>query len=301
MKKYSAVACVIILCTLAGSLFADFGKSGWIIFRKTQSPRFKALTAAMPITGDLSGMLYNPAITATAPSKEIFFLSELGFTDDVLGGLLYSHPLSKGALAGGLIHYDAGEMELNWIDGTQLKNKTVTAQQDTLAVVSYGRQVFLDNLYTGINLKCASSNIAETKDVTASALDWGLLYAPLSRLFVSLSANNFGSASAFVDKKESLPSSIYGGAGYAMAFKGFDLTLGAGTNYLINESETVSLVGFEVGYGAVSFNTGYIINREEANMHFGIGITYRRFDFSYAFIPGVYFDPTQRISLGCKF
>ncbi|MDI6641533.1 MAG: hypothetical protein QME68_04380 [Elusimicrobiota bacterium] len=105
------------------NVFAGTGSTGWIIFRKAQSPKPKPITAVCAVRGDLSGVLYNPSVLATIQQKEIFTLAELGLTEDKIAGIIYAHPLtnSKSAVSIGALNYDAGKITLYWIENGKEK------------------------------------------------------------------------------------------------------------------------------------------------------------------------------------
>lgn len=293
------VSWILILC-LAVNSFAGFGESGWLIFRKAQSPRFKALSAATAVNGDLSGIFYNPALTATNEKNEIFFLSELGFADDSLMGLIFGYPLSNGGLAAGIINYDAGKMELNWIEGTELKSEEVSAQKDTMGIISYALNM-RKNIQAGLNIKIASSEIAERQKASAWAGDLGILCSPFTGLSLSAALNNIGTAGKFINKKEALPGGAYYGAAYSIGSEKKRLVIAAGADYNLQDKEAVSEIGAEFVLHSISFNAGYKMNVEQENLHLGLGISYKSFSLALAYIPGVYLNSVQRLSVGYKF
>ncbi|MFH1352179.1 MAG: hypothetical protein ABIH68_01235 [bacterium] len=293
------VSLILILC-LAVNSFAGFGESGWLIFRKAQSTRFKALSAATAVNGDLSGIFYNPALTATNKKNELFFLSELGFAEDSLMGLVFGRPLTNGGLAAGVINYDAGKMELNWIEGTELKSEEVSAQKDTMGIVSYALNL-KKNIQAGLNIKIASSEIAERQKAAAWASDLGILYSPFTGLSLSAAVNNIGTAGKFINEKEPLPAGAYYGAAYSLGTEKKRLVMAAGAGYNMQDNEAVSEIGAEFVLRSISFNAGYKMNIEQENLHFGLGISYKSFKLALAYIPGVYLNSVQRLSIGYGF
>lgn len=131
---------VFLLASVSQICFSKAGKSGWMILRKARSAKFKSITVTpvMAVRGDLAGVFYNPAVLSLNQYREIFVLTEIGLASDMFGGVVYGHPFKKSCLAGGFVYYNAGKIELNWLEGSTLKTEEVTAQKDLLAIISYG-------------------------------------------------------------------------------------------------------------------------------------------------------------------
>lgn len=282
-------------------LYASFGKSGWIIFRKVSSAKFKAITTVAAVRGDLSGVFYNPAVLGTNTQREVFLLSELGFTEDKFGGLVYGEPLRNGMLAGGVVYYDAGKIELNWIEGNELKTENVNAQQDVLGILSYGHK-FSEKMFAGATVKIATSKIVERKSANAYCVDLGIFYLPIEKLSISVAAQNLGTSTKFIEKENPLPTSAYIGAGYVSRLPSNVYLLGGfGGTYNFTDEKLIPEVGVEFVYDFISLNLGYRFNVEEAKLHFGLGLNWKNIDVGYAYIPGMYLDTTHRVSIGFRF
>ncbi len=83
-KIFPVVLSVLVFSSAA---FCRTSRSGWWIFRRTQSAKSKPITAVMSVRGDLSGIFYNPSIIATMKQKELFLMTELGPVSDSFSGL----------------------------------------------------------------------------------------------------------------------------------------------------------------------------------------------------------------------
>ncbi|MBN2407903.1 MAG: hypothetical protein JXJ19_09430 [Elusimicrobia bacterium] len=304
LKKY--LLTLVVLITSTGVCFSGkVGKTGWSVFRKARSAKFKPITVTpvMAVRGDLSGAFYNPAVLAMNIRKEIFFLSELGITDDMFGGVVYGHPLKDSAIAGGIIYYDAGEIELNWLDRDgDLQSEEVSAQKDVLGLVSYGRKV-RDNICLGGTVKFATSKLVERESANAYAFDVGALYLPKKYENLSLtgSLQNLGMSTKFVDKANPLPVSAFVGAGYWYDLSNdYYLTPGFDFTYLVAEERVVPELGFELGRDPMSINFGYQFTSEGA-WHLGFTLLKNDYDIAYAYLPGLRLESTHRISVGVRF
>ncbi|OGS17205.1 MAG: hypothetical protein A2219_03125 [Elusimicrobia bacterium RIFOXYA2_FULL_50_26] len=298
-KKKLLVACAALLCA-AGVGFGDVGKSGWTIFRKIQSAQPKSIAAIMPLQGDLSGVLYNPAVLGGRRKNELFFVSESGLSDDRLGAALYAFPVGAGTLSAGFAYYDAGMMELNWLEGGQLISDTVAAQKDMLGVISYGRR-YAGRLALGASVKLASSEIAQRSSAISGAIDAGLIYEVAKNVPVSVAVQNVGIATKFIDKENPLPTGVYFGGGYRKASRNSYMLSGAGVTYNITDATVVPEAGIELGYDFISANLGYRLANSDAALHCGLGVKAGAIEFGYAFSPAAYLNSTHRFNLTCKF
>ena len=156
------LACVCFNC----SAYAASGSSGWSIFNRIQSSQFRAISATSPGYSDLSGILYNPAMAGTLSSKQLLLISELGFAEDKPGAAFVGLPTGKGMISFGAGYYDAGSVELNWIENGEVMTENVALQRDMLGVLSYKRSLF-HNLYAGVTVKAAKSEIAQRSSASA--------------------------------------------------------------------------------------------------------------------------------------
>ncbi len=309
MKKIFRIISVFsFFCLFCGSgyLYGDAGATGWFIFRRPQSTTPRAPVAVAAVRGDLSGIFYNPSVLGTMPAREIFLLTESGMGGELFGGLLYGQPLPLGqgaGIAAGVIYYDAGRTTLYWIEGGDLKEKTVTIQRDTMGIISYGQAVS-EEILVGGSFKVASSNIAEVEGATAVGVDLGVMYfAPFYEgLSFSLAVQNIGTASEFIDKAEKLPGSVWLGTSYFT-----DLTdrtyMSAGIDgaYILEEQRIIPGLGIVYGYEQFSANFGYRFNTDESKLHIGFGAFVGSFDLGYSFSPATYLSHVHRLTVGYMF
>jgi len=296
------IFCMILLFVSNG--FGQKASTGWWIFRRPQSAKPKAVTAVCAVRGDLSGVFYNPSILATLQHREVFLLTELGLANDTFSGVLYGQPFKIAQSAGvsaGVIYYDAGKETLYYIEDGEEKERTVTIQQDILGIVSYGQR-FNKNILFGGSIKFANSNIALVKSANAVAVDLGMIYMPpIQGLMLSLSAQNLGSSTKFINKAEELPMSIWFGTSLTKEIRSSILSFGIEVPYIIKENRILPSIGIEYIVGLFAVNLGYRFGAEDSLLHIGFGITIKKFDFNYAFIPATYLSHTHRLNIGYRF
>lgn len=276
------------------------GSTGWIIFRKVQSPKPKPITTVCAVRGDLSGVLYNPSILSTVERNEIFFISEFGFTEDKLAGIIFAYPFKRQTISAGVLNYDAGETTLYWIESGKENKKTVKLQNDLLGMISYSRAI-TDKLKAGLTAKFATSSIVEAVTAQAYAVDLGISYFVTDRLIFSVAAQNFGMTTKFFDKSEKLPSSLWSAVGYTASFgNDYYYSLGIDVPYILDERRVTPSVGVEVGRIPFGIFFGYRY-ADESKFNIGLSLALKDIDVSYAFAPSTWLNHVHRISLGVRF
>jgi hypothetical protein len=276
------------------------GKSGWPIFRKAEAVNTRGITANTPAYSSMLGLFYNPALLGSKYQREVFLISESGFAGDRLGGLIYGEPTKKGMISGGIIGYDAGTIELNWMENGELMSQNASAQRDLMGILSYGYR-YRPNLYLGASVKAATSNIAERASANAFAADLGALYLPSDKTYVSASVQNLGTSTKFINEENPLPTSGYLGGGYTAKIKDYKLLTGAGVTYNFVDQKAIPEVGVEMRYSFISMSLGYRFNMEESVMQMGLGINWNNIEFGYAYVPGIYLDSTHRVNVSYRF
>jgi hypothetical protein len=291
---------LVISCLGSGLSYGDTGNSGWAIFNKIQSSEFKTIASVSPADGDLSGIFYNPAVSGVNRDRQIFAMSELGQIGGNLIGLVYSEPVLGGVLSAGGVYYDAGTMDLNWMEGDVLNTESVDSERDILGELSYARKLN-DRLFGGISAKVVTSKLIERDSATAVAGDIGCLYYPAKRLVISAALQNIGFATKYSVDQTPLPASGYLGLGYNYSINKIRLLPAGDIAYNIKDKTMIYGAGLEVGYEFVSMNFGYDFNMSDSNLHFGLKVAYDGITFGYAFIPAKYLDSTHLLSIGYKF
>lgn len=290
----------VFLLSAAVSLHAGFGKSGWPIFLKPQPAKFNLLSMVSYGKPSLMSVFYNPEVGIAKSQRECLLFSEVGFADSKLSGIVYAEPLTSGVLTAGLAYYNAGKMELNWIENGEVKTDNVTSQSDLMGCLAYSFK-FEDNIFFGASLKGATSEVAERDSSIAVALDLGTFYIPTEEITVTCALQNLGTASKFNEKSDPLPASLMAGAGYFFKYREYFIMPAVGFTNNFVDSKTVFDLGAELGYEYVSLNLGYRTNVEENNIHIGVNVEWEDFTLGYAFLPGNYLEATHRINLGYKF
>lgn len=293
----------LMVVTLSGSAVrAEFGKSGWPIFRKVQSAQFRGISASAPDCANLSGILYNPAIGGLFENRELLIVSERGLSEDTLGAVVYGIPAGAWMFAFGAAYYDAGSIELNWFENNEIQTESVSLQRDMMGTATIERKLS-DTVFAGLSLKGATSELAQRVRASAYAADLGLYVRPFPFWSISLACQNIGTASKFVDHANLLPTAGY--LGTALMWKSPAQTCyvitQAGASYYTVDQKLVPEAGCEIGCGPVSVNAGFRSGVEEGNMHVGTEFCVGSMVFGYAYSPSTYLDSMHRVTVAWRF
>ncbi|MEW6517147.1 MAG: hypothetical protein AB1439_09600 [candidate division FCPU426 bacterium] len=287
---------VLYLAGFAGWAQAGAGKSGWPIFQKVRGARFSSLAGI----GQAADVLGNPALLGAVSQTSLAMISELGFAEDKFGGLLLAVPWPEDALAGGFVYYDAGPIELNWIEDGTLQTETVLADREVIALGSYGRRL-AGNLWTGATLKFVQSELAERESAWAVAADAGAMWKPEAAWLVLAAVQNLGWSAKYLEAEIPLPGSVYLGSSYVFRLQDWQVLPGVGLAYNWVDETWFPEAGLEVRYKIASVNAGYRLNQEEAYLHFGAGLCWQNIEINYAYIPGMFLNASHRMSIAYRF
>ncbi len=302
--KFVLYLYILITAALTGTpvgIYSSSTASGWIIFRKLQFLQFQGMVAAAPLHCDIPGFLYNPAVLQNVGNKEMSLISEYGPVGDKLGGIFYCSSIKNMKTACGVAYYDAGTVELNWIENGQLQTKNVCAQRDFFGIVSSAFSLS-SKLMAGVSVKGARSELAQMETAYAYASDIGMLYLLQKNLSFSAALQNLGVSTKFIDSGSLLPVSGHFGSSIILKLKKkYNLICAAGVSYYFNEQKTLFDTGLEFGYNLIFLNVGYRFNADELKSYIGLRLLMKNMVFTYAFVPGTYFDPAYHFNIIYRF
>lgn len=333
-KSNYYILCIIILIHV--NCFAQ--RTGWLLFRRPESTKPRAIAAVTTVKNDLSGILYNPSILGTLTAPEIFFMTEItGLAGDTFNGIFYHQPLKvvletspkrrgeierksrrprhfrkrhrcskkfqllekKLTILAGMVYYDAGRTTIYWIkDGKEMKREILT-QRDLMGLFSVGKMLS-SKISTGLTLKIANTTLAGSISAYAFATDLGIMFIPFNNLNLSLVIQNLGISTKFIEKSELLPTSLWFGGSYRLKVAGGHLTLGFEFPYIFVEKKSFPSIGLEYTIGRFNINTAYRFNVKESNLHFGFIINFKKVDVGYSFTPAQYLAHTHKLSISYR-
>lgn len=301
MRLIKTLGVLFHLLLLASFLYAGAGTTGGVILKESLGARSLAMGDAF--TGVASGpetIFWNPAGLATMEKREVSAMYFKEIEDMGLMSLQYAHPFAEYGTAGIAIEsFSAGDMELNYLDGT---SKSVKAQQDFILNLAYGRTV-AESFSAGVNLKYLNSTLAEAKSASTMTLDLGCLYQlpQITGLSFGLALQNIGGSMKYIEEKDPLAFTVRLGASYAKELQNNIFTISGdlnkpkelsarfnlGAEYLYNQMMAIR-AGYKFGYDVDSFTAGF-------------GVMIRRYSLDYAFAPKGDLGDNHRISVGIRF
>lgn len=168
--------------------------------------------AVTSIEGDICGLHYNPASLAGLTNKEVSFSLHRGIADDYFGALVFGLPTKIGIFAWSFIYYNAGDIVLIDLSGSE---REVNALTDYLLTLSFSRKM-IGGLNIGLSTKLLNSTIVDEVSANAFAVDFGGQYR-INNIGLGLSVQNLGTGLKYIEEKAPLPLTFRLGASYNFA------------------------------------------------------------------------------------
>jgi len=293
MKKRQWIWFLLILIFPGISLMA--GDAGFLFLRSEMGGRPAGMGGAFAaVTGDLQGVLYNPASIVSVQNHSVIFHYTDHLIDISQGWVAYSQRLpGMGQIAVSLAYMNYGEIE--GIDENGLETGTFIPG-DFVAAVTYGDSL-VHSLYYGGTVKIIQSRI---EDYTSAGIgvDFGIIYRITGQdLNIGMAVSNLGRAiDGFMDVKEPLPLTARLGLAKQLAHLPLFINLNL-IQYFNNRSSTTRGFYWAAG-GEFSFSEnlflrfGYNSRGQEekvatsqdrfAGASIGFGLQFQRFRLDYA-------------------
>lgn len=250
--------------------------------------------------GGIETLPYNPASTAFIDSKQISIMGNRGVADDTYGTALFGTPTPLGSLAGQLMYYSLGNIDL--IDRSGV-TRTVKAEQDLAMSVNYSDRILVDYLASGLTLKYLRSTLVDSKTSSAWAADIGLQARFLEeKLAFGFSFLNFGSQLNYIDAGEPLPSTLKFGGSYTLPVEASGKLKVALDLSQTRDEEWKQFLGAEYTWSRiVAFRAGYKNGQDQGKLNFGMGFFWNRYQLDYAFTDAGKLGTVHSVSISAKF
>ena len=274
MQRSRNLTVVFILLAIPCLVLADgAGTTGGITLSQTIGARAEAMAGAYTaVGGDVLGIYYNPALASTLKEKQAAILYQKGIAEDNFGALCVGAPLGFGTVAGSLVYYNAGDVELINSGGEE---RTVNAQKDLLAILSYARK--MGKLSAGASLKYLSSKLAEEEEATTLAFDLGGNYQIDDRTMVGLAILNIGGELKYLKEADEVPESIRAGISHQWP----ELLISG--DAVKRDDKNSGHIGAEYIFKKLlSIRAGYTIDEDLGGPSFGFGLNHNQFSINYA-------------------
>jgi outer membrane protein OmpA-like peptidoglycan-associated protein len=303
MKKYLLVG--ILLLAFGYPLFAISPNAG----RAVVTPFEIGITARQSGVGeaftgyyDCNSILYNPASLAMLDQEYFTVTHEKWIVGSSQSYFSMGLPFNWGYLAGGIVYFNQGEIDVshNWV--YQNERKSVS---DLGVVLGYGGN-FHKYLALGANVKFLYFNWADYS-ATGFAADFGAFMPSytlpygIGDLHAGLVVQNIGTPVRVLQVAYNQP--LTPKLGFAINFPKvsvFDFIFLGDASYPIYDGGFRANLGLEVGiYNYFALRGGYRIGYDvsQSAMTLGAGLKYKSFHFDYAMINYDYAGLTHRFTL----
>ncbi|MEW6041248.1 MAG: PorV/PorQ family protein, partial [Elusimicrobiota bacterium] len=163
------------------------------------------------VSDDANAVFSNPAGINYMVNPELVTSYRQGLIDGYYGSFGYLYPFDKtnGTMQAGLLIFDGGDIELNYLDGSA---ETVKAEQNSVFNVAYGNN-FVEEFFWGLNAKYIRSALAGGKySAQTLTADFGVLYrTPDNTFSLGAALINAGGGMKYKNATEPLPQEITAG------------------------------------------------------------------------------------------
>ncbi|MDD5757314.1 MAG: PorV/PorQ family protein [bacterium] len=298
IKIVITIVCSLFVCV---QLYAGAGTTGGVILKESLGARSLAMGDAF--TAVASGpetIFWNPAGLATMDKPEVSAMYFKEIADMGLMSIQYAQPLAEYGTAGIAIEsFSAGDMELNYLDGT---SKSVNAQQDVVVNLAYGKEL-VENFSAGANLKYLNSTLAEAETASTIALDLGCLYRfpQIEGLSFGLNLQNMGGGMKYIEEEDPLSFTMRAGAAFTKALQNNALTISGDLSKPKELSNRFNLGAEYVYNQVIAIRAGYKFGYDVDSFTAGFGVKISRYSLDYAFAPKGDLGDNHRISMGIRF
>lgn len=298
MKAFKTLCLALPLAALplcAQRASAEPGLTGAPILSRPVGARSSGMGRAFTaVPGEAESVMYNPAGTAFIPAASVYVAYMNGFGGGHYGAVAAPVRLGRMTLTPSFVYYNSGSMNLDLSDGT---SGSVTAEFDKVGALSAAFRPS-PRLALGGTLKFTSISLAETASASARHYDLGALYRVTDSLCFGASAMNNGQSIKFEGTGAPPPATLRAGLTYKTEFDAerldsssdvsySDIVLTADWSRAAKESERYQ-AGAEMNMRMrigimLSLRAGYLFDRDDEGLTFGIGIRQHRWTFGVAY------------------
>jgi hypothetical protein len=280
--------------------FADVGTTSAQFLELPVGARAIAMGSAQgAVSGDASGLYFNPATLSTLEGGNITFMHAGYFEESAYQCAALSQNLGRfGTWGLGVQRMTYGEFQD--VDNTGQILGTTFSPNDLGVTLGVGKS-FNNRTDGGVAVKYISSKIKAS--ASTMAYDFGLRFRANARWAFSASASNFGGGLQYQQVEDDLPQTFRLGSAYKTGRwvsagdivlpKGADAFAAIGTEYSFPLS--ASVLSVRAGY-----NTRHTDSELEglAGMNVGLGVHFGRILIDYAFSPYGELGDVHRASVG---
>jgi hypothetical protein len=277
---------VLVVSLFAVPVFPQGGSAGFQILEIGYSARNLALANSNDVvTSEPVSIFTNPAGLA-APENEKgigldFVLTHrtyfAGTTIDMFGNRFRGGGLSFGT---SLLYSSVPDIEVREVAGDA---QSTFAAKDFAFALGIARH--FDKLDVGVSAMYLYEKLFVYQS-SGYAFNLGLRYSLMQNVKLGLSAGNFGSSSAMISEKISLPAFVRIGGSYTQVIDDNFSLIGFVDAATFISSAITPGIGAEVAFrDFLRLRAGYSSGDEISGFAFGVGLNYSFLRFDYSYIP----------------
>ena len=276
-------------CLAVGEAGAQFLKIGIGAKAGAMGDAFVALA------DDPSAIYWNPAGLTNAQTPQVQATYGIWFEDMGHHSFCAVYPAGWGWIGGLLCYSPSGDLPLVSED---LEQSGEYDASDLCGVVSYAWKMG-DNASYGCAMKIVQCSIEE-ESASAFAVDAGFIYRvpQFTGLSIGGSIQNVGTELKFIQDGDPLPVTLRGG----LAFRKSDFVATLDVSSPRDNDASLHVGAEYTLLRTLALRAGFMTRPEmESATTFGLGVTWRQFEVSYAYMPFEELESTHRISADVVF
>lgn len=226
----------------------------------------------------------------------------------------YAHPIMKNppfqfGIGAGVLYYSAGNMDINYLDGT---TKSFNAEKSYAGTLSLGARIQKWFAF-GLSPKFVRSTLVEQFTATAFGVDAGIMIFPFPSVFkenviLGGTIQNLGQQMTYKTVSHDLPYTELAGIGIRFwDNEEFGSAIGSlQTERVVGEKWRFRLggeyaLGGQPGERIFFLRAGYRVHFESEDYSIGVGIREKNLQLDYAFVNGIELEKTHRFTLLFRF
>ena len=299
----SRVPLLVLLCVLAGAATCQAAERGTgLAFLRIGVGAQAAGLGNAYVSGveDGTATYWNPAGLVRVPTLDVTFMHNEYFQDVRYEFLGVARRIGSHAVGASVAGLYTGTEALERRD--EFGNfEGHFGSYDLAATLGYGYRIGED-LSAGVNVKYLTENIDRT-NASGFAADAGIQWdTPVERLRLGAVVQNIGPTMKFIDDEFDLPTTVQGGARYAIPMAGGEFLAAAEIRKVRGDDAGLNL-GTSYEYREMaSLRVGYKSGLDSEDVSFGLGFRHNRVRVDYAFVPyGNDLGDTHRVGLAYRY
>jgi len=286
MKRIIIIICLVVVA-LEGPALAQSASTSFEFMLTGSDARTSAMgEAGAALNHDPGTVYFNPALAGTLSGINFSFMHVAYLTDVTQDN--FSVLAKAGRFRYGLGLYLGKVANIARRGDIPTDNPSYFDEHNLTMSLVWGLPVN-DRLCVGNAVKWAYEKI-DLNSASALALDLGAYYALTSQLSAGASARNLGTRPKFIDESFDLPRELRVGASFKASEKSRLNGATVSADFIWpkwGNGKTRLNLGGEYAYqNLISLRAGYGKGYDSRGLSVGGGLSYQKYFFDYAFVPG---------------